>query len=78
MEEMEALREEEILRLEEVVLKKLEERLTPILHQVAVDAAKTAMHELRLDLMNHISRHEATIKRLSRSEAAVSELNRIR
>jgi len=75
---METLREEEVLRLEEAVLRKLEEKLTPILHQAAVDAAKTAMHELRLDLMNHLSRHEATIQRLSRSEAAMTEVNRAR
>ena len=75
---MEALREGEVLRLEEAVLRKLEERLTPILHQVAVDAAKTAMHELRVDLLSHISRHEATIRRLSKAEAAGSELARIR
>lgn len=75
---MEALREEEVLRLEEAVLKRLEERLTPILHQAAVDAAKTAMHELRLDLMNHISRHEKTIRHLSRTEAAMTEVGRAR
>ena len=75
---MEALGEEEVLRLEEAVLRKLEERLTPILHQVAVDAAKTAMHDLRLDLMNHISRHEATIRRLSKAELALSEVARAR
>lgn len=73
---MEALREEEVLRLEEAVLRKLEEKLTPILQQVAVDAAKTAMHELRLDMMEHISRHEATIRRLSRTEAAMTEVAR--
>ena len=75
---MEVLIEEEVLRLEEAVLKRLEEKLTPILHQVAVDAAKTAMHELRLDLMTHISRHEATIRGLSRTEAAMSEVARAR
>lgn len=75
---MEALREEEVLRLEEALLKKLEEMLTPMLQQAAADAAKTAMHELRLDLMNHISRHEATIKRLARSEAAMTEVARAR
>lgn len=75
---MEALREEEVLRLEEALLKKLEETLTPMLQQAAADAAKTAMHELRLDLMNHISRHEATIKRLARSEAAMTEVARAR
>ena len=75
---MEALREEELLRLEEAVLKKVEEKLAPILHQVAVDAAKTAMHELRLDLMNHISRHEATIRQLAKSDAALTELARAR
>lgn len=75
---MEAVREEEVLRLEEALLKKLEETLTPMLQQAAADAAKTAMHELRLDLMNHISRHEATIKRLARSEAAMTEVARAR
>ncbi len=74
---MEALREEEVLRLEDAVLKRLEERLTPILHQIAVDAAKVAMHELRLDLMAHISRHEATMRRLVRSEAASNEVAKV-
>ncbi len=74
---MEALREEEVLRLEEVLLKRLEEKLTPILHQVAVDSAKVAMHELRLDLMAHISRHEATMSRLIRSEAASNEIAKV-
>lgn len=75
---METLREEEVLRLEELLLKKLEESLTPMLQQAAADAAKTAMHELRLDLMNHISRHEATIRRLAKSEAAMTEVARAR
>ncbi len=75
---MEALREEDALRLEEAVLRKLEEKLAPLLEQIASNATKTAMHELRLDLMTHISRHEATIRRLSQSEAARSELARIR
>lgn len=75
---MEALREEDALRLEEAVLRKLEEKLAPLLEQIAFNATKTAMHELRLDLMTHISRHEATIRRLSQSEAARSELARVR
>lgn len=75
---METLREEEVLRLEEALFKKLEETLTPLLQQAASDAAKTAMHELRLDLMNHISRHEATIRRLANSEAAMTEVARAR
>ncbi len=74
---MEALREEEVLRLEEALLKRLEEKLTPILHQVAVDSAKVVMHELRLDLMAHISRHEATMSRLIRSEAASNEIAKV-
>ena len=75
---MEVLREEEVLRLEEAVLKRVEEKLTPLLHQVAADAAKTIMHQLRLDLMTHISRHEDTIRRLRRSELAMDEVPRTR
>ncbi len=75
---MEALREEEVLALEEDILRKLEERLTPIMHQVALDAAKKAMHELRLDLLSHISRHETHIKHLRRSEAALGEVSGLR
>ena len=47
---MEALREEDALRLEEAVLRKLEEKLAPLLEQIASNVTKTAMHELRLDL----------------------------
>ena len=75
---METLREEEILRLEEAVLRKLEERLSPLLHQIAVDSAKTAMHQLRLDLMSHIRRHEANIQRMTKAEAALAEMPRVR
>jgi len=75
---MEALREEDAVRLEEAVLRKLEEKLAPLLEQIASNVTKTAMHELRLDLMTHISRHETTIRRLSQSEAARSELARVR
>ena len=67
---VESLREEEVLRLEADILQKLEERLTPIMHQVALDTAKTVMHELRLDLLSHISRHEENIRKLRRSDAA--------
>ena len=55
---METLREEEVLRLEETLLKKMEDRLTPLMEQAARDAARTAMQKLRLDMMAHISRHE--------------------
>ena len=75
---MEALREEDALRLEEAVLRKLEEKLALLLEQIASNVTKTAVHELRLDLMTHISRHEAIIRRLSQSEAARSELARVR
>ena len=73
---MESLREEEVLRLEAEILQKLEERLTPIMHQVALDTAKTVMHELRLDLLSHISRHEDNIRRLRKSEAAMDQIRR--
>jgi hypothetical protein len=75
---VEALREEEVLALEEDILRKLEERLTPIMNQVALDAAKKAMHELRLDLLSHISRHETNIKHLRRAEAALGEVPGLR
>ncbi len=71
---MEALREEEVLRLEAEILRKLEERITPIMHQVALDTAKTVMHELRLDMLSHLSRHEDNISRLRKSEAALSHI----
>ncbi len=75
---METLREEEVLALEEAVFKKLEERLTPLLHQIAMDSAKTATHQLRQDLMSHISRHEAHIQRITKTEAAMTEISRAR
>lgn len=62
------------MRLEEALLRKMEERLTPIMEQAARDAAKTAMHKLRLDMMVHISRHEETIRRLARAEAAANHI----
>jgi hypothetical protein len=71
---VEVLREEEVLALEEDLLRRLEERLTPLVQRAAADAAKAAMHQLRLDLMNHISRHESTIGRLKRAELAVSHV----
>lgn len=71
---MESLREEEVLALEEDLLRRLEERLTPLVQRAAVDAAKVAMHQLRLDLMGHISRHEDTIRRLKRSELALNHV----
>lgn len=71
---MESLREEEVLALEEDLLRRLEERLTPLVQRAAADAAKVAMHQLRLDLMGHISRHEDTIRRLKRSELALNHV----
>ncbi len=74
---METLREEEVLQLEEDLLRRLEEKLTPLVERAAVaavDAAKIAMHQLRLDLMNHISRHEDTIRRLKRTESALNHI----
>lgn len=71
---MESLREEEVLALEEDLLRRLEERLTPLVQRAAADAAKVAMHQLRLDLMNHISRHENTIRRLKKSELALNHV----
>src|SRR5712692_2232659 len=75
---VESLREEEVLRLEAEILQRLEERLTPIMHQVALDTAKTVMHELRLDILSHLSRHEENIRKLRRSEAAMNEVRRAR
>lgn len=75
---VEALREEEVLQLEEDLLRRLEERLTPLVQQAAADAAKVVMHQLRLDLMAHISRHEDTIRRLKRSETALNHLPNVR
>ena len=71
---MEALREEEVLQLEEELLQRLEEKLTPLVERAAVDAAKIAMHQLRLDLMSHLSRHEDTIRRLKRTETALNHI----
>ena len=71
---MERLREEEMLRLEEDLLRKLEERLTPLLYQAARDAAKKAMHQLRLEMMEHISRHEKNIQVLKTAEAGLKHV----
>jgi CHASE3 domain sensor protein len=71
---LEVLREEEVVQLEEELLRRLEEKLTPLVQQAASDAAKVAMHQLRLDLMGHISRHEDTIRRLKRSEVALNHI----
>jgi len=71
---LERLREEEVLRLEEDLLRKLEEKLTPLLYQAAHDAAKKAMHQLRLEMMEHISRQEKNIRHLKNAEAAVREV----
>jgi hypothetical protein len=71
---LETLREEEVLALEEDLLARLVERLTPLVQRAAADAAKTAMHQLRLDLLTHISRHEATIRRLKKSELALNHV----
>ncbi|OLE91554.1 MAG: hypothetical protein AUF79_03835 [Crenarchaeota archaeon 13_1_20CM_2_51_8] len=73
---METLREEEVLRLEEALLKKMEERLTPLMEQAARDAARMAMQRLRLDMMAHISRHEETIQRLAKVALAADHLPR--
>lgn len=73
---METLREEEVLRLEEAVLKKMEDRLTPLMEQAARDAARTAMQKLRLDMMAHISRHEETIQRLAKAALAENHIPR--
>ncbi len=73
---MESLREEEVLRLEAEILQKLEERLTPIMHQVALDTAKTVMHELRLDLLSHLSRHEENISKLRKNEAGKDQIQK--
>ena len=75
---MESLREEEVLALKMDLLRRLEERLTPLVQQAAADAAKVAMHQLRLDMMQHISRHEDTIRRLKRSEMALNHVPGIR
>jgi hypothetical protein len=73
---METLREEEVLRLEEALLKKMEERLIPLMEQAARDAARMAMQRLRLDVMAHISRHEETIQRLAKAELAANHIPR--
>ena len=73
---MESLREEEVLRLEAEILQRLEERLTPIMHQVALDTAKTVMHELRLDILSHLSRHEENIRKLRKNEAGRDQIQK--
>ncbi len=73
---METLREEEVLRLEEALLKRMEERLTPLMEQAARDAARSAMQRLRLDMMAHISRHEETIQRLAKAAIAENHIPR--
>jgi hypothetical protein len=73
---METVREEEVLRLEEALLKKMEERLTPLMEQAARDAARMAMQRLRLDMMAHISRHEETIQRLAKAALAADHIPR--
>ena len=73
---METLREEEVLRLEEALLKRMEERLTPLMEQAARDAARAAMQRLRLDMMAHISRHEETIQRLAKAALAEDHIHR--
>lgn len=75
---VEVLREEEVVQLEEELLRRLEEKLTPLVQRAAADAAKVAMHQLRLDLMSHISRHEETIRRLKRSESALNHIPNVR
>ena len=71
---MERLREEEVVRLEENLLKKLEERIGPMLNQAAADAAKKAMHQLRLEMMEHISRHEEHIRHLRTGELGLKHV----
>ncbi len=73
---METLREEEVLRLEEALLRRMEERLTPLMEQAARDAARAAMQRLRLDMMAHISRHEETIQRLAKAALAENHIPR--
>ena len=73
---METLREEEVLRLEEALSKRIEERLTPLMEQAARDAARAAMQRLRLDMMAHISRHEETIQRLAKAAIAENHIPR--
>ena len=73
---METLRKEEVLRLEEALLKRIEERLTPLMEQAARDAARAAMQRLRLDMMAHISRHEETIQRLAKAALAEDHIPR--
>ncbi|TMI08525.1 hypothetical protein E6H34_04615 [Candidatus Bathyarchaeota archaeon] len=73
---METLREEEVLRLEEALLKRMEERLTPLMEQAARDAARAAMQRLRLDMMAHISRHEETIQQLAKAALAENHIPR--
>lgn len=68
------MREEEVLELEELLLKRLGEKLAPLLQQAANDAAKKAMHQLRLEMMNHISRHEQHIRHLRTADAGLKHI----
>lgn len=71
---MEVMRQEDVERLETAIVKKLEERINATLHQSAVDAAKTVMNQVRLDLMRHISRHEKLLSDLQRATAALDQI----
>jgi len=71
---MEVMREEDVVRLEEAIVRKLEDKLHAQLHQSAVDAAKTVMNQVRLDLMRHISRHEKLLTDLQRATAALDQI----
>ena len=71
---MEVMREEDVLRLEESIVKKLEEKINATVHQSAVDAAKTVMNQVRLDLMRHISRHEKLLVDLQKATAALDQI----
>ena len=73
---METLREEKVVSLEEALLKRMEERFTPLMEQAARDAARMAMQRLRLDMMAHISRHEETIQRLAKAALAANHVPR--
>ena len=68
------MREEEILELEEMLLKRLADKLTPLLQLAAQDAAKKAMHQLRLEMMDHISRHEQHIRTLRTNELGLKHI----
>ncbi len=56
MKSLESLREEEVLALEEDLLRRLEERLAPLVEQAAKGASKIWMHQFRLDLIAQIMR----------------------